>query len=107
MRLDFLRDETSRWRKVSALGIIAAFLFAFALSDAPRLHEHLHKALGADHECVVTILLSGMYDHSACVPPSTIPPLDPSTSVVGPQQFPSIEAGLEFSLLEHAPPLFA
>jgi len=107
MRLDFLRRASSPWRRAFALGIIGSFLFAFALSDAPQLHQQLHKALGADHECAVTMFLSGACDHSACVPSSAVPLVAPSTSVVALQQFPSVEAGLEFSLLEHAPPVFA
>jgi len=106
MRPDFLRRESSPWRRLFALGIIGSFLFAFALSDAPRLHEYLHKTLGADHECVVTILLSGMCDHSASVPPSALPPVVAWTSIIVLQQFQLVEARLEFSLLEHAPPLF-
>jgi hypothetical protein len=107
MRLDFLRSEGSPWRKASALGIIGAFLFTIALSNAPRLHEHFHKALGPDHECAVTMFLSGTCDHSACVTPSTMPPVATATPVFFPRQFRSVQAGLEFSLLEHAPPTFA
>src|SRR5215211_6275381 len=107
MPLDFLRSETSLWRKVFALAIIGAFLFAFVLSDAPGLHDQLHKALGADHECAVTMFLSGACDRSTSVSPSALPLVVPSTSVIVLQPFQSIQAGLEFSLLEHAPPRFA
>ena len=107
MRLDFLRSETSPWRKVFALAIVGAFLFAFVVSDAPRLHDQLHRALGADHECAVTMFLSGGCDHSECVPPSALPLVVPSTSVIVLQPFQLAEAGLEFSQLEHAPPRFA
>src|SRR5438034_10035737 len=107
MRLDFLRSETSLRRKVFVLAIIGAFLFAFVLSDAPGLHDQLHRALGADHECAVTMFLSGGCDHSACVPPSALPLVEYSTSVIVLQPFQLAEAGLECSILEHAPPLFA
>src|SRR5207249_9341784 len=107
MRFDFLCSETATWRKVFALTIIVAFLFAFVLSDAPRLHDQLHKALGADHECAVTMFLSGGCDHSACVPPSAVPLVVASTSVIVLQPLQLVKAGLEFSLLEHAPPRFA
>jgi len=107
MLLGLLRSETSLWRKAFALAIIGAFLFAFVLSDAPGLHQNVHKALGADHECAVTMFLSGACDHSACVPPSALPLVVPSTSAIVLQPFQSIQAGLEFSLLEHAPPRFA
>ena len=107
MPLDFLRSKTSLWRKVFALAIIGAFLFAFVLSDAPGLHDQLHRALGADHECAVTMFLSGGCDHSACIPPSALPLVVHSTSVIVLQPFQVAEASLEFSLLEHAPPRFA
>src|SRR5215211_4642623 len=107
MRLDFLRSKTSPWRKVFALATIGAFLFAFVLSDAPRLHDQLHNALGADHECAVTMFLSGTCDHSACIQPSAVPLAIAWTSVIVVQPFQLAEAGLEFSLLEHAPPCFA
>jgi hypothetical protein len=89
------------------LGIIGAFLFAIALSDAPRLHEHFHKLLGADHECAVTIVLSGACDHLAGGAPVAAPVALQWTSVFVPQQLQSLAAGLEFSRLEHAPPSFA
>ena len=107
MRLDFLREKTSPSHRVSALGIICAFLFAIAFSDAPRLHEYVHKALGPDHECAVTMFVSGICNHSPCLTPSVMPPVAPSTPVLLLRQSQPLEAGLEFSLLEHAPPLFA
>jgi hypothetical protein len=102
--LDFLRRETSPWHKVSALGIIGAFLFAFALSDAPRLHEYLHKALGPDHECAATIFASGKCEHSAGDSPSAVPHSAPPAIAFLPRQFQCTTPALEFSLLEHAPP---
>src|SRR5436189_5833178 len=97
MRLDFLRSETSPWRKVFVLAIIGAFLFAFVLSDAPGLHDQLHRALGADHECAVSMFLSGGCAHSACVPPSVLPLVEYSTSVIVLLPFQSIKAGRELS----------
>ena len=107
MRLDFLRSKTSPSRRVSALGITCAFLFTIALSDAPRLHEHFHKAFGPDHECAVTMFLSGACDHLANGAPLAGPVALTWTSFFVPRQFPSLEANLEFSLLEHAPPSLA
>jgi hypothetical protein len=107
MRLDFLRSKTSPSRRVSALGITCAFLFTIALSDAPRLHDYFHKALGPDHECAVTMFLSGACDHLANGAPLAGPVALTWTSFFVPRQFPSLEANLEFSLLEHAPPSLA
>ena len=107
MRWDLLRSKTSESRGFYTLGIIGAFLFTIALSDAPRLHEQFHKLLGADHECAVT-----MFTHGNCDRLTTgAPPAAPATVIWSPlfvpQHLPSIAADLEFSLLEHAPPRFA
>src|SRR5436305_15090591 len=99
MPLDFLRSETSLWRKVFALAIIGALLFAFALSDAPRLLDQLHLALGADHECAVTMFLSGGCDHSACIPPSALPLVVLWTPVIVLHAIRLADAGLDFSLV--------
>ncbi|CAN5591344.1 hypothetical protein BH18VER2_BH18VER2_03400 [soil metagenome] len=102
--MDFRRAANSLWRAVSVSGMLAAFLFAIALSDSPRLHEHLHKSLG-DHICAVTVFLSGACDHltgagSAAAAPGAL------TRV--PFFFPPLPldraAELAFSRLEHAPP---
>ncbi len=107
MRLDFLRGAASFGRRVSALGVISAFLFTIALSDAPRLHERIHKLLGADHECAVTIVSSGACNHLAGGAPAAAPVSLRWTSVFFPPRLQSIAPGLEFSRLEHAPPALA
>ena len=103
MRLDFLCSEDLPWARLSALATIGAFLFAFALSDVPPLHERLHKALGPDHECAATIFASGKCEHSACDSPSTVPHFALPRIAFLPRQIHFFSATLEFSL-EHAPP---
>ena len=107
VQLDLVCKKAPALHRVSALGIICAFLFTIALSDAPGLHEYLHKALEPNHECAVTMFLSGTCDHSPCVTPSAGPAVLTSTLVFVSPQSQSREAGLEFSLLEHAPPFSA
>ena len=104
---DFLRHKTSGSSRISGWGIICAFLFMIALSDAPRLHEHFHKMLGPGHECAVTMFLSGACDHLADAAPSTEPMALMWTSVPVLELIHTRSAGLEFSLLEHAPPSLA
>jgi len=69
-------------------GLIVALLFAIALSASPQLHARLHPdANRGNHECAVTLIASGNYDHATptpvVVPPSpavqfsTIPALTP------------------------------
>ena len=107
MRLDFFRSKTARSRSVSALGIICAFLFTIALSDAPRLHEFFHKALGPDHECAVTMFTHGNCDRLTIDAPAAGPPTFTWSPLLISQQLSFIPGDLEFSLLEHAPPVFA
>lgn len=68
MRPDLIGDESPPWRTIATLVSIAAFLVTIALSDAPRLHEQIHKALGSEHECAVTLVASGNYHHAAPAP---------------------------------------
>lgn len=46
------------------LGLIGAFIFAIALSVSPQLHERFHPdAKQVAHECAVTLIASGTYEH--------------------------------------------
>ena len=49
--------------------VCAAFLSALALSVSPQWHELLHpNAKAAQHECAVTLIGSGSYQHTAPAP---------------------------------------
>ena len=49
-----------------AVFVFAAFLWALALSASPQLHQRVHKdANRAEHNCAVTMIASGSYDHAA------------------------------------------
>jgi hypothetical protein len=93
------------FRAAIAAGSIAAVLFAVVLSAIPQLHEQIHGGFGApNHECAVTLLTSGNYQHT---PPATIslaPPAPPKLFVPLQTSFSLVSAHVEFSLLEHAPP---
>jgi hypothetical protein len=104
MWLDFIRDESSRWRRIAALACMGAVLAAIVLSDAPRLHEKLHKVNGAGHVCAATMMASGNCEHSA--PPSLSPKIqNPPVSPAFLQQGSRVViAAVPFSVLEHAPP---
>ena len=56
MSFPVVPGQRAAWRGLVTLLTLAAFLFALAASDAPGLHEQIHKTQGAGHECVVTIL---------------------------------------------------
>lgn len=48
-------------RVAVALAALSSFLFAFVLSAAPALHEHLHSDAGhPQHECAITIVATGI-----------------------------------------------
>jgi predicted metal-binding membrane protein len=93
------------FRAAIAAGSLAAFLFALVLSSAPQLHEQLHGATGVGgHECAVTLLASGSYQHTPVSTISLAPPPTPKSFVQALASFELVCAHLEFSLLEHAPP---
>src|SRR2546421_11411900 len=92
-------------RAIVAARCIGAVLFEVILSAIPRLHDQIHNATGApNHECAVTLLTSGNYQHTPTVPISLAPPAPPATFAHVFASFQLVSAHLEFSLLEHAPP---
>jgi hypothetical protein len=104
MPLDPIREASSPWRRIFALGCIGAFLLTIALADAPRLHERIHRVQGAEHECAVTLLTAGNCEHTPCDAIALAPPPPRPASAPFHRHFQLVSARLEFSLLEHAPP---
>jgi predicted metal-binding membrane protein len=93
------------FRAVVAAGCITALLLAVVLSAIPRLHEQVHTASSAaNHECAVTLLASGNYQHTISPAISVAPPASPTVFAHNFTNFSLVSAHLEFSLLEHAPP---
>ncbi|HEX8899112.1 MAG TPA: hypothetical protein VF751_10470, partial [Chthoniobacterales bacterium] len=91
-------------RVLTAAGCIGALLLALVLSAIPQLHEQIHAATGSpNHECAVTLLTSGNYQHTPIVEISVAPP-PPTPFAVAFASFQFVSAHVEFSLLEHAPP---
>jgi hypothetical protein len=98
-------NERGVLRVLTAAGCIGALVLALVLSAAPQLHEELHALSGAaNHECAVTLLISGNYQHTPTVTISFAPPSPAATFVHVPDSFRLVSAHLEFALLEHAPP---
>jgi hypothetical protein len=61
--------STNRARGFIAICVSAAFLWALALSASPQLHQRVHKdANRVEHNCAVTMIASGSYNHAAHVP---------------------------------------
>src|SRR5437763_2381829 len=93
-------------RAIIAAFVSMGFLWALALSASPQLHQRVHKdANRVEHNCAVTMITSGRYDHAPQVPLvsapapalqfSKIPTLSPCWV-----QSPFLGA----CILEHAPP---
>ncbi len=101
-----LAHSTNRGRVFVAIVLSAAFLWALALSAFPQLHQRVHKdANRVEHNCAVTMIVSGSYDHAAHVPLVSAPiqvlqfskiPVLTSCWVQSPF--------LGASIFEHAPP---
>jgi len=100
-----LPDGKAALRAIITAGCVAAILFAVVLSAIPQLHEQIHATTGApNHECAVTLLTSGNYQHTPTVSIFLAPPSPPATVAHAFTSFQFASARLEFSLLEHAPP---
>ena len=92
-------------RAMIAAGCIASVLLALVLSAIPQLHEQIHGATSApNHECAVTLLTSGNYQHTPAATISLAPPAPPTAFAHALASFQLVSARLECSLLEHAPP---
>src|SRR5881392_1394091 len=64
----FARSNNFARALVSAL-VSIGFLWALALSASPQFHQRVHKdANRAEHNCAVTMIASGSYDHAANAP---------------------------------------
>jgi hypothetical protein len=91
------------------LALIGSFVFALALSASPSLHERFHSdANQPGHECVVTLIASGSYDHVTPAPVCVVPAA-PSQFFDAPALNP-VWVPSPFSrsrVFEHAPPVSA
>jgi hypothetical protein len=105
MTLRLADGKAAALHAIVAAGCIGAVLFAVILSAIPQLHEQIHAATGApNHECAVTLLTSGNYQHTPSAPISLAPPAPPAAFAHVLASLQLVSAHLEFSLLEHAPP---
>ena len=85
----------------------AAFLWALALSASPQLHQRVHKdANRTEHNCAVTMMASGNYDHAANPPLISAADLAPQFSKI-PALTPCWVQPpfLGACIFEHAPPV--
>ena len=105
MSLRLTEGKRVAFRAMVAAGFIGAVLLTLVLSAIPQLHERIHQTSStANHECAVTLLTSGNYQHTVSDTIAIAPPLPPTAFAHISCRFQLISARLEFSLLEHAPP---
>jgi len=105
MNVRLSEGKAVAFRMTIAAGCIGSVLLALVLSAIPQLHEKIHETTGApNHECAVTLLTSGNYQHAPNATISLAPPAPPTAFAHVFASFQPVSARLEFSLLEHAPP---
>jgi pyruvate/2-oxoacid:ferredoxin oxidoreductase beta subunit len=93
------------FRAIVAAGCITAIFLALVLSALPQLHEQIHNSSATTtHECAVTLLTSGNYQHTPNTAISLAPPAPPTAFAHALANSQLVRVRLEFSLLEHAPP---
>jgi hypothetical protein len=108
MRLRLIAGKTNARHSLVAAGFIGALLFALLLSAAPQLHERIHKAsTDASHQCAVTLLASGHCQQTPCDAISIVPPAPRLGDAFSHSSFQIVSPRLDFSLLEHAPPVLS
>ncbi|MCA1657790.1 MAG: hypothetical protein LC627_00655 [Verrucomicrobiaceae bacterium] len=96
--------STGRSIAIMAAAFFSLFLFTLVLSAVPHLHERVHSSSSAaNHECAVTLLSSGSYQHTVSDMIAIAPPAAAAFAHRA-VRFQLVSPRLEFSLLEHAPP---
>jgi hypothetical protein len=97
---------TNRARAFIAICVSTGFFWALALSASAQLHQRIHKdANRVEHNCAVTLIASGNYDHSVQVPLVSAPVpavLFTKIPALSPCWVQSLFLGA--CIFEHAPP---
>jgi hypothetical protein len=105
MSVSLCKGTPAAFRTIVAAGCISATFLALVLSALPQLHEQIHNASATTtHECAVTLLTSGNYQHMPNTAISLAPPAPPTTFAHALASSQLVCTRLEFSLLERAPP---
>jgi hypothetical protein len=97
------------WKSTLLSVVFFQFVLAIAMMASPWLHERLHQnAYHHDHECAVTVMLSGASDGSAPVPAIVIAPSSPTAATIESETRSDVASlFLIAHIFEHAPPVVA
>ena len=108
-RVSIHRETPSLVRGSIAIWLCVAFLSALALSVSPHWHELLHRyAKAAQHECAVTLISAGNYQHSTPAPLVQVPaPAVQFSFVLALHPVWVASPFLGARIFEHAPPASA
>ena len=99
---------SGKLRATFAAVLFASLALAIGLSASPQLHAWLHGTGDwSHHECAATLLSSGSVEHSDCEPPFVAPQPAPAIPVFRVPAFAWVISPLEFTRLEHAPPVLS
>jgi hypothetical protein len=95
-------------RVLVAISVAAAFAWTLALSVSPQLHERVHPdANQGNHECAITLVSAGNYDHGTTGSPIVVPaPAIQFSDLAALDSTWVASAFLGASIFEHAPPVF-
>jgi hypothetical protein len=102
-----LRD-TKGWQSALACLLVANLLIVVVLAASPELHQLLHQDAGrSEHECAITVMLSGGSDGSPVPqvfdPGAILPVADESLPEMHSRDVAPLFLGAH--VFEHAPPL--
>ena len=106
LRMERVRD-TKKWQSVLVCLLIAHLLIVVALAASPQLHQLLHHdADHSDHECAVTVMISGGTDGSSGPPVFEADAMLPAACGFSQTMHSNDVASLFLSVhvFEHAPP---
>jgi len=97
---------------LTRLALLALVQLGFCLagiaSVSPELHKHLHHDSDeAQHECLVTTLVSGGVDHAPIVPFVVQPPLTDTPDLISSEGIACRSFFLDCSVFEHGPPVLS
>jgi hypothetical protein len=102
----FAMSRYGKLNVVVASSLLSAFLFALGLAASPQWHARFHPDAGAPvHECAVTLINTGKYEH-ADAPPVLCAPQPAVVFEKIPVLIPIWVAApfLGARIFEHAPP---